>query len=83
MPTISIFYGISVKMYAEDHLPPHIHVFYGDDVEMISIRDGRVLKGTIPKRAHKLAMEWWEIHRDELEEMWDTQKLNKKLPPLE
>ena len=31
MPTISVFYGIVVKMFFADHEPPHIHVEYGGD----------------------------------------------------
>jgi len=27
MPTICVFYGITVRMYYDDHNPPHFHVF--------------------------------------------------------
>ncbi|HHB90315.1 MAG TPA: DUF4160 domain-containing protein, partial [Anaerolineae bacterium] len=32
MPTISMFYGIIVRMYyaPSEHPPPHIHVYYQD-----------------------------------------------------
>lgn len=30
MPTISMFYGIVIRMYYDDHNPPHFHAFYGD-----------------------------------------------------
>ena len=30
MPTISMFYGIIIRMYYDDHNPPHFHAFYGD-----------------------------------------------------
>jgi len=29
MPEISRFYGIIIKMYYDDHNPPHFHVEYG------------------------------------------------------
>lgn len=28
MPEISLFYGIRVKMYYDDHNPPHFHAEY-------------------------------------------------------
>lgn len=31
MPEISRFYGIIIRMYYEDHNPPHFHAVYGDD----------------------------------------------------
>ena len=32
MPTISMFYGIIIRMYCapNEHNPPHIHVYYQD-----------------------------------------------------
>lgn len=83
MPCISTFYGITISMYYKDHEPPHIHAEYGGTVELIDIRNGRVLQGKIPKRAHKMAVEWWDIYRDDLLEMWETGQRNRKLPPLE
>jgi len=31
MPTISWFYGISIRMYFNDHAPPHFHAIIGGD----------------------------------------------------
>lgn len=30
MPTICTFYGIVIRMYWDDHAPPHFHVDYGE-----------------------------------------------------
>lgn len=32
MPTISMFYGIIIRMYCSpgEHNPPHIHIYYND-----------------------------------------------------
>lgn len=59
MPEISTFYGITIRMFNKDHQPPHFHAEYGGKMESIDIRTGRVLVGNLPKRAHKMAMEWW------------------------
>jgi len=31
MPTISWFYGNSIRMYFNDHAPPHFHAIIGGD----------------------------------------------------
>ncbi len=40
MPTISMFYGIIIRMYCapNEHNPPHIHVYYQDDKAVIDIK---------------------------------------------
>ena len=30
MPEISRFYGIVIKMFFDDHNPPHFHALYGE-----------------------------------------------------
>ena len=30
MPTICVFYGILIKMYWNNHAPPHFHVEYAE-----------------------------------------------------
>ena len=28
MPTISMFYGVVIRMYWKDRMPPHFHAYY-------------------------------------------------------
>ena len=35
MPEISHFFGISIRMYYDDHNPPHFHAIYGGAEMMI------------------------------------------------
>jgi hypothetical protein len=37
MPESCRFYGIIIRMYYDDHNPPHFHAFYGDDEAWINI----------------------------------------------
>jgi hypothetical protein len=74
MPTISMFYGIIVRMYYFDnqkHQSPHIHVYYQDSEAVIGIREGVVLEGSLPKPKQKLVDAWVEIHKDELMADWN------------
>jgi Domain of unknown function (DUF4160) len=45
MPTISQFYGIAIRMYFDDHPPPHFHAYYGNDAAKIEIDTLQVSEG--------------------------------------
>ena len=56
-------------MYHDDHQPPHFHARYAGNEIQVGIADGRVV-GDFPKRAQALVLEWWSLHREELEANW-------------
>ena len=37
MPEISRFFGVIIRMYYDDHEPPHFHAIYGGDEAQIGI----------------------------------------------
>jgi hypothetical protein len=86
MPEISRFLGIIVAMYYNDHSPPHFHARYGENEILVNIETGEILSGAFPRRAQRLVLEWFELHRNELLEDWnlalDRKPLNK-IEPLE
>ena len=49
MPTIAWFYGIAIRMYVRDHLPPHFHAIYGEHEANVSIETGDVIEGELPR----------------------------------
>lgn len=69
MPTISMFYGILIRMYGADHNPPHIHAIYGDNECAFSF-DGEIIKGTFPQKQTRLVQAWTELHKEELIANW-------------
>jgi hypothetical protein len=70
MPEISRFYGIIIRMYFDDHPPPHFHAFYGEHVAVIDINAASALSGSLPPRAMGLVTEWTLIHQEELRDLW-------------
>ncbi len=78
MPTISAFYGMLIQMFWNEHAPPHFHVLYGEHEALIDVRDFRVMRGALPRRAMALVLEWAAEHRDELMENWN---LCRRLQP--
>ena len=82
MPTISMFYGILIRMFFKDtdkHHLPHIHAEYQGDVAVYSIPDGDILTGRIPLSKSKLVVAWIEIHKDDLLADWEL-AVNGKTP---
>ena len=70
MPTISAFYGILIRMFFNDHPPPHFHARYGEFEATIEIPTLNLLEGELPPRALKLVQEWAMMHREELLADW-------------
>ena len=83
MPEVSRFYGIVVKMFfkPKEHDPSHIHAIYGDYVGVFDLESAEMTDGDLPLTAQRLVKEWLGLHRNELEEMWRTQRI-VQLPPL-
>jgi len=82
MPTISMFFGILIKMFfvdTEKHHVPHIHAEYQGDSAVYSIPDGELLAGNLPSQKQKLVIAWMEIHKDDLLADWDL-AVNGKTP---
>jgi hypothetical protein len=79
MPEISLFYGLRVTMFYNDHSPAHFHVEYAGDKAIVNIVDGVIGKGALPGKQLKLVLAWCEIHRDELMQNWELAKDGKPL----
>ena len=58
MPTIAYFLGISVRMYFNDHDPPHFHVRYQGFRARVLISSGETIDGRLPPTVARLAKEW-------------------------
>ena len=85
MPTISVFYGIVIQMFWNEHAPPRFHALYAESEVLIDIHTLEVIRGKMPKRALSLKLEWAFSHRTELLADWklcEEKKLPKKISPL-
>lgn len=70
MPELSRFYGIVIKMYYNDHNPPHFHAEYGSSQMVVDVNTLAVIGGRLPPRATGLVMEWAAQHQQELRDAW-------------
>ena len=86
MPIVSAFYGMVIRIYFDDHNPPHFHVSYGNKEIAIAIESGKILGGKLPTRLMNAIREWHVLHKQELLAAWhDVQQMKKpnKIKPLE
>lgn len=73
MPTISMFFGIIIRMYCSpnEHNPPHFHAYYQNFKAIIDIQTCEIIDGNLPKKQAKLVVAWAELHQDELAADWE------------
>ena len=71
MPEISRFYGIVIRMFYDDHHPPHFHAEYGGKEVLVAIETMAIIAGGIPARAMGLVSEWATLHQQELKSAWE------------
>jgi Domain of unknown function (DUF4160) len=72
-------------MFYADHPPPHFHAEYDEHEALITIDNAEVFAGSLPSRALGMVKEWAELHREELNQVWEAarraQPINK-IDPL-
>ena len=86
MPEVSRFFGIVVKMFMNDHNPPHFHAFYAEHAALIDINALSPFAGKLPPRAMGLVIEWATGHQQELLDNWDRAQRHLalvKIAPLQ
>ena len=83
MPEISRFLGIVIKMFVDDHNPPHFHAIYGDSDALIDIKRLSLFAGKLPPRVLGLVIEWATLHQAELLEDWNLSQNHQPLSRIE
>ncbi len=83
MPELSRFFGIIIRMFYSDHEPAHFHAIYGEYEALIEIETLMVFRGSLPRRALALLLEWAALHRAELREDWQRARAGETLNEIE
>ncbi len=86
MPIVSLFFGIIIRLYHDDHNPPHFHVEYGEYDAVVEVSSGRILFGHLPRQARKLVEKWRQKRKSELQKAWNdaiSGKMPARIKPLE
>lgn len=82
MPTLSEFFGITIRMYYRDHAPAHFHAYYAGGSASVAIETLEVLDGVLPNRAYRMVLEWAVKHRGELRANWRRARDHRPLRPI-
>jgi hypothetical protein len=83
MPTLSVFFGIIIRMYFKDHPPPHFHAIYGEHEAKIAIETLEIIEGELPRRALGLVLDWAELRKSELRDNWNKAEAHRPLSPIQ
>lgn len=70
MPVLQSFGSVSVRMYADDHRPPHFHIASPDFEALVRISDLTVIAGDARPAQIAEALAWAKDHRDMLALKW-------------
>ena len=83
MPAISIFFGIVIRMFYNDHEPVHFHAEYQGQRGKFDLT-GRMVAGNIlSKTALHLIRQWAKLHAAEIAANWQRMKAGKPLETIE
>ena len=72
MPEISRFLGIVIKMFHNDHLPPHLHAYYQNYNATFSLKTGQMIEGLFPPKQSSFITAWILLHEKELMANWNS-----------
>ena len=70
MPTLQRFGTVSIRIYADDHRPPHFHIVGPDFQVVVRIADLIVIAGTARRRQIAGPMAWATQRRELLALKW-------------
>ena len=80
VPIVSLFFGIVIRMYHDEHPPPHFHAAYQGFEAFVGIADGEIVHGALPLKAGRIVRQWALDHREALMANWRCGEL---LMPME
>lgn len=64
--------NVIIRVWANDHLPPHFHITTPDTDAAVEIATMTVIEGTLPRGASaRRALAWVEAHIDDIRAEWN------------
>jgi hypothetical protein len=78
MPTIKLFDQCRVEVRPRDHSPPHFHIVTQGGDMSVCIETLACLKGRVPGRISRQALEWAKENQDVLLKKWEFLNLPRR-----
>lgn len=82
MPELCRFMGIVIRMYVDDHPPPHFHAKAAEH-EATYLLDGTPLHASLPRNKDRLVRQWAADHQDDLEQCWNQGQRGEDIGTIE
>ena len=70
MSELCRFRGVIIRIYGDDHGPPHFHAISGDDQVLIDIELVSVYRGRLQPRLEREVLRWADARQPELRDAW-------------
>jgi hypothetical protein len=70
MPTVAVVEGIKIRLYWDEHPPPHFHAEFAEYRVIIDIETLEVLEGAIPRVQYRKVVAWARTRQAALLEGW-------------
>ena len=74
MPEVSRFFGVVIRMFYDDHNPPHFHCYYQNYEAVYDIGTSRSVRGLLPPKIDRVVFDWAKKYRKELLKNWNLMK---------
>jgi len=59
----------------------HFHVTYNGIEAQFDLNEAAFTKGALPSRQARLVLAWYELHKEELYQMWNNKEF-RRIKPL-
>lgn len=69
---------VIIRVYANDHLPPHFHAIGPDFEALIEIETLAIMRGSLSRQAGKSIMAWARANRQTIAAEWS--RINLRFP---
>lgn len=70
MPTLAKIGRVQIRMFADDHLPPHFHIWTPDGEALVLIEGLELSRGVLRKQDFDVATAWARNNMALLQEYW-------------
>lgn len=70
--------NIIIRVYANDHLPPHFHIITPDADALVDIENLEILRGKLPRGAEAEALAWAKTNGGLIADEWN--RTNPRFP---
>lgn len=71
MPTIVKLGNVAIRMFADDHNPPHFHIVTPQYQALVALSSMSIIAGETDRRSLDIALGWAQENKALLQQEWD------------